>query len=208
MPENVFFEGGGRPCRGEDGRDMRIVEDRYEGELRNFHLALRFVQYEARTRTIRMFTGLTDHRIRKLWQRYCGGSRCLPRHRGKSPHQVDYFTRSARVRTEASLLAAVYCACGLVREEPTARRLRAPMRLRIGMLLCDAYDYYTVLVPNPAISFEHAVFLAQCLSSGEQLAIRRCARCHGHMVVERFPVRPRWCDHCVPSKRGRKRHGA
>lgn len=187
---------------------MRIVEDRYEGELRNFQLALRFVRYEARTHTIRMFTGLTDHRIRKLWQRYCGGPRALPRHRGKSPQQAQYFTRSVRVRMEASLLAAVYCACGLVREEPLAKWPRAAVRLRIGTVLCDIYDYYTTLVPKPAISFEHAVFLAQCLRAGEQLAVRRCAKCHGHMVVERFPVRTRWCDHCAPPKRGRSTHRA
>lgn len=187
---------------------MRIVEDRYEGELQNFHLALRFVRYEARTHTIRTFTGLTDHRIRKLWQRYCGGARQLPRHRGKSPHQPGFFTRSARARTEASLLAAAYCACGLVREEPLAKRPHAaPVGLRIGTLLCDVYDYYSALVPKPAISFEHAIFLAECLRSGEQLALRRCAKCRGLMVVERFPIRRRWCDHCVPLKAARKTRG-
>ena len=184
---------------------MRVLEDRYEGELQNFQLALRFVRYEARTRTILMFTGLTDHRIRKLWQRYCGGPHRLPRHRGKSPQQAGYFTRSARVRMEAALLASAYCACGLVREEPAAKRAGAATRLRIGALLCDVYDYYSTVVPKPAISFEHAVFLAQCLRTGEQLAVRRCAKCHAPMVVERFPVRPRWCDHCAPPKGGQKR---
>ncbi len=187
---------------------MRILEDRYEGELQNFLLALRFVRYEARTRTIRMFTGLTDHRIRKLWQRYCGGPRNVPRHRGKSPQQPGYFIRTARVRTEASLLAAVYCACGLVREGPGPKQAHVPNRARVGALLCDVYDCYSAVVPNPAISFEHALFLAQCLRAGDQLAVRRCAKCHGHMVVERFPVRPRWCDHCAPPKGGRKPPGA
>jgi hypothetical protein len=188
---------------------MRIVEDRYEGELENFHLALRFVRYEARTRTIRIFTGLTDHRIRKLWQRYCGGARELPRHRGKSPQQAGFFTRTARVRLEASLLAAAYCACGLVREEPAVRRTRpAAAGLRVGTLLCDVYDYYCTLVPEPAISFEHAVFLAECLRAGEPLTVRRCAKCHGLMVLERFPIRRRWCDHCLPPKGARTARGA
>ncbi len=187
---------------------MRILEDRYEGELENFQLALRFVRHEARTRTVRMFTGLTDHRIRKLWQRYCGGSHHLPRHRGKSPQQAGYFTRSARVRTEASLLAGVYCACGLVHEQPAARRQCPAARRRMGAMLCDVYDYYTAAVPQPAISFEHALFLVQCLRSGEQLTVRRCVKCHAYMVVERFPVRARWCDHCAPPKGGRKPHDA
>ena len=179
---------------------MRVWEDRYEGELENFNLALRFVRYEARTHTIRQYTGLTDHRIRKLWQRYCGGASNLPRHRGKSPQQVGYFTRSARVRTEAALLAAAYCACGLVGEEPSTGQSASPQRRHVGALLCDVYDYYTKLVPQPAISFEHAQFLAQCLRSGEQLAVRHCTQCRGHIVVERFPLRPRWCDHCAPPK--------
>ena len=188
---------------------MRVWEDRYEGELENFDLALRFVRYEARTHTIRQYTGLTDHRIRKLWQRYCGGAHRLPRHRGKSPQQAGYFSRGARVRTEASLLAGIYCACGLVGERPGAKQ--APLRRHAGALLCDVYDYYTKVVPQPAISFEHALFLVQCLRSGEQLAVRRCAKCRGHMVVERFPVHRRWCDHCAPRNRSggrvaRERH--
>lgn len=187
---------------------MRILEDRYEGELQSFQLALRFVRYEARTRTIRLFTGLTDHRIRKLWQRYCGGARHVPRHRGKSPQQPGYFLRSARLRTEAALLAGAYCACGLVDEKPLTKTPCAATRRRMGARLLDVYDYYHVLVPQPAISFEHALFLAQCLRSGEQLTVRRCAKCHAHMVVEPFPLRARWCDHCVATPGRRRPHGA
>ena len=176
---------------------MRIVEDRYEGELQNFHLALRLVLREARTRTIRLYTGLTDHRIRRLWQRYCGGSRGLARHRGKSPHQASYFVRSVRVREEASVLAAAYCAYGLTREEQAPGQPDAVPTVVMGMLLTDIFDYYSAVARKPAVSFEHAVFLSQCLREGNELAVRRCAKCHGHMVVERFPVRDRWCDHCV-----------
>ena len=183
---------------------MRIVDDRYEGERRNFDLALRFVRHEARTRTIRTFTGLTDHRIRKLWQRYCGGARDTPRHRGKSPQQAGYFTRSATVRREASLLAGFFYACGLLPDTPSAQGAASLPGLTNGALLCDAYDYFRVLVHAPAISFEHAVFLAQCLRGGEQLRLERCVQCESHIVVERFPVRPRWCDHCAPARRGRR----
>jgi hypothetical protein len=184
---------------------MRIVEDRYEGELQSFQLALRFVLREARTRTIRLYTGLSDHRIRKLWRRYCGGARGLTRHRGKSPHQARYFIRSVRVRMEASVLAAAYCAYGLVREDQAPGQPQSQPGLAQGMLLSEIYDYYAVVAQTPAVSFEHAVFLSECLREGGEIVVRRCGRCHGHMVVERLPVRDRCCDHCA-AHRGPAQH--
>jgi hypothetical protein len=44
---------------------MRISEDRYSRERLSLDLALRFLRHEARTQTIRMWTGLSDDRIRK-----------------------------------------------------------------------------------------------------------------------------------------------
>ena len=81
-------------CRGSSA--MRISDDRYHRERLRMELALRFLRHEARTQTIRAWTGLSDDRIRKLYRSYLGDARGeLPRHRGKSPHQVAYFTRSA-----------------------------------------------------------------------------------------------------------------
>jgi hypothetical protein len=45
---------------------MRISDDRYSRERLSLDLALRFLKHEARTQTIRTWTGLTDDRIRKL----------------------------------------------------------------------------------------------------------------------------------------------
>jgi hypothetical protein len=45
---------------------MRISDDRYNRERLSLDLALRFLRHEARTQTIRTWTGLTDDRIRKL----------------------------------------------------------------------------------------------------------------------------------------------
>jgi hypothetical protein len=49
---------------------MRLTDDRYAGERSQFELALRMIRHEARTRTIRECTGLSDDRIRKLYARY------------------------------------------------------------------------------------------------------------------------------------------
>ena len=45
---------------------MRISDDRYSRERARMELALRFLHHEARTQTIRAWTGLSDDRIRKL----------------------------------------------------------------------------------------------------------------------------------------------
>lgn len=45
---------------------MRVSDDRYSRDRQRFDLALRFIHHEARTRTIRVWTGLTDDRIRKV----------------------------------------------------------------------------------------------------------------------------------------------
>ncbi len=182
---------------------MRIVESRYEGELRNFGLAMRFIQYEARTSTIRAFTGLTADRIRKFRRRYGGDAR---RHRGKSPQQANSFIHSSREQREASLLGSMLHACGLLPEEPSLRALEALTTLHNGTLLCDAYGYYLCGVYPPALTFEQAVFLARCLVSGEQLRLARCAGCGLGIVAERLPEEPRWCEHCAPPRGHRRTH--
>jgi hypothetical protein len=45
---------------------MRISDDRYSRERLYLDLALRFLRHEARTQTIRAWTGLTDDRIRNV----------------------------------------------------------------------------------------------------------------------------------------------
>ena len=49
---------------------MRATDDRYRGEQAKFELAMRMIGHEARTGTIRYFTGLNDDRIRKLYTTY------------------------------------------------------------------------------------------------------------------------------------------
>ena len=45
---------------------MRISDDRYSRDRSRLDLALQFIRHEARTHTIKTWTGLTDDRIRKL----------------------------------------------------------------------------------------------------------------------------------------------
>ena len=104
---------------------MRISEDRYDRDRQRLELALRFLTHEARTQTIRIWTGLSDDRIRKLYRSYLGRAACyVPRHRGKSPHQAAYFTRSLRIQQETAVLASFFALAGLVPAEPSAGRGR------------------------------------------------------------------------------------
>ncbi|HYM27296.1 MAG TPA: hypothetical protein VET66_04055 [Steroidobacteraceae bacterium] len=172
---------------------MRISDDRYHRERARMELALRFLRHEARTQTIRAWTGLSDDRIRKLYRSYLGHARRqLPRHRGKSPHQVAYFSRSLRLQEETALLASVLSLLGAL---PAAEAAATPGLTR-GELLCQAFEAYRLLLPSAQISFEHAVFLATALGRGDQLRLACCSECGGLLVTERFPLRSVRCQHC------------
>ena len=53
---------------------MRVLDDRYSRDWGRLNLALRFLMHEARTRTICMWTGLTQDRIRSLYRDYMNGA--------------------------------------------------------------------------------------------------------------------------------------
>jgi hypothetical protein len=177
---------------------MRISEDRYDRDRQRLELALRFLTHEARTQTIRAWTGLTDDRIRKLYRSYLSRAACyVPRHRGKSPHQAAYFTRSLRIQQETAVLASYFALAGLVPAEPSPTAGTTLPNIARGDSLCNAFEAYANLIPTAVISFEYAVFLAQCLARGDQLRLGRCGDCGGIMVVERFPIRDKPCQHCT-----------
>jgi len=180
---------------------MRISEDRYERDRQRLELALRLLTHEARTQTIRVWTGLSDDRIRKLYRSYLGRAACyVPRHRGRSPHQAAYFTRSLRIQQETAVLASYFALAGLVPAEPSAAAGAALPDIARGDLLCTAFETYATLVPTAAITFEYAVFLAECLARGDQLRLGKCCDCGGLIVVERFPIREKRCQHCTAAR--------
>ncbi len=181
---------------------MRITDDRYHRERLRMELALRLLRHEARTQTIRAWTGLSDDRIRKLYRSYMDDARGeLPRHRGKSPHQVAYFTRSTRMQEETLALATALWLLGVLADAGAAEAPGSPAALARGALLCEAFDSYRLARPGAQISFEHAVFLVSALSSGEQLRLGWCGGCGGLMVSEPFSLRVSRCQHCSGTAR-------
>jgi len=161
---------------------MRISDDRYSRDRLRVDIALHFIRLEARTHTIREWTGLTDDRIRKLYRSYLheGGHR-IARHRGKSPRQASYFMRTERLRQEAAALAGLCCLLGLLE---TGSRRDGPRPAAVGRAasLCQAYAVYRAVVSAPAIGFEHAVLLVTLLARGNELCVGRCQGC-GTLVI-------------------------
>lgn len=182
---------------------MRVLDDRYSRDWGRLSLALRFLTHEARTRTICMWTGLTQDRIRGLYREYMSGAaRRIPRHRGKSPQTVAYFTRSLRIQQETAVLASLLCLNGVV-ATPPALDAGVPGLAR-GARLCDAFEAYRTYLPSAQISFEHTIFLTTVLVRGDQLRLDTCKTCGSLVVIERFPIRDPQCLHCAGTHRLRR----
>ena len=181
---------------------MRVSDDRYSRDRLRLDLALRFIQHEARTRTIRAFTGLTDDRIRKLYRSYCAHPvRSVTRPRGKSPQQAAFFTRSPRVQQETAFLASL---CSLLGALPQAREpLRPAARtagdpaVALGERVCQAFEAYRLIVPAARISFEHLILLLAALKRGDELRLTVCGSCGALLVVERLAARQNRCLYCL-----------
>lgn len=188
---------------------MQISNERYFDDRQRHDLALRMIRHEARTCTIRWCTGLTDDRIRRLYQSYATQRPAVRvrRRRGKSPRQIAFFTRNAQVQFEASLLAAVFASLDLLDVRAARRDL-----VGLGERFCDAFETYAQLVPDSALSFEHGWFLLQLLLRKNGVLLLRCRQCTGHFVYDAGNVMRRPCPACQlkqePTRATRRRRRA
>lgn len=178
---------------------MRVSDDRYTRDRQRLDLALRLIHHEARTFTIRQWTGLSDDRIRKLYRSYCKGcqARPVPRHRGKSPRQAAFFFRNPDLNFHAAQLASMYLVYGLL----CGSELELESRYRLGSLesgtlLCQAYEAYCELHAPAAISFEHAWYLLLALSRRDELGVARCKECGGVRLRDLLSKRRPSCANC------------
>lgn len=182
---------------------MHVTDERYKRDRLRLELALRLIRHEARTHTIRHWTGLSDDRIRKLFRSYIRPGAGLRRHRGKSPHQVAFFLRSSPVGGEANALAAILLLFGVIPDRPDPAALRKVPTIARGRLLCDAYEAYRRVSPRPRIDFEYAAFLAHALTAGDEIRLRFCPKCQAANIVEAITLRDpvcRSCDSPMPEK--------
>lgn len=184
---------------------MRITDDRYTRDRQRLDLAIRMIRHEARTCTIRTWTGLTDDRIRKLYRTYvqaCGPT--VKRHRGKSPRQTAYFLRNLELRRETAALAGLFALLGLLQRASVERRPGGTLAtIRWGDLFCRAYETYLALHEAHRISFEHAWYLLHVLERRAELTIDACPACEALMVVDLLRTRAHVCAWCEHEQRSR-----
>ena len=164
---------------------MRLTDDRYASERAQFELALRMIRHEARTRTIRECTGLSDDRIRKAVRHLLSQQR--RQQRQATPGQIAAAdqrdsSRSPRHQLQATTLVALYCAGSIAqnrRRNPGTPELAATGR-RIWAPLCRAFETYLTLHRQPCLNFEWAWNLLQSISYNDELYLAalpalRCA---------------------------------
>ena len=179
---------------------MRLTDDRYAGERSQFELALRMIRHEARTRTIRECTGLSDDRIRKVFSTYFrnGGQMDVKRRRGKSPRQVQRYVKNPASQLQATTLVALFCAGLLVRiDEDNQVHARWPRPdVEFGHRLCRAYETYLVLHEDAELNFEWAWNLFQCISYNDELYLATCHRCDARYVQDAYALDNRTCPTC------------
>jgi len=156
---------------------MRATDDRYRAEQDKFELAMRMIKHEARTGTIRYFTGLNDDRIRKLYTTYFKHTDApVRRQRGRSPTRVGPLVRTPQRALESGVFANLLFAHGLFSaESPPGPALK--FNVDLGQRLCDCFESFEMLVPRSSLSFEWGWNLLLSIRRGDELGIARCATC-------------------------------
>jgi hypothetical protein len=182
------------------GKEMRLTDDRYAAERSQFELALRMIRHEARTRTIRECTGLSDDRIRKLYTTYFrnAGANNIRRRRGKSPRQVLRFVKNPSNQLQATTLVALFCNGRLLKVDGSARvAARWPRPdVEFGHRLCRAYETYLLLHNDAALSFEWAWNLFHSISYNDELYLAPCERCTTRYVQDAYAIDRGTCPAC------------
>ena len=177
---------------------MRVSDDRYTRDRQRLDLALRLIRHEARTFTIRQWTGLSDDRIRKLYRSYVSHHDAkVPRHRGKSPRQAAFFFRNPELNFQSAQLASLYVMYGLLCGTDSGLEPRYRVgSLESGTLLCQAYETYRELHAPAGISFEHAWFLLFALARRDEVGILRCESCGGMQLRDLLARHKLACGNC------------
>jgi hypothetical protein len=190
---------------------MRLTDDRYAGEKSQFELALRMIRHEARTRTIRECTGLSDDRIRKLYSTYFRntGNASVRRRRGKSPRQIGRFVKNPDHQLQSTTLVALFCAGLLLRIDERDRVHSCWPRpdVEFGHRVCRAFETYLLLHDRPLLNFEWAWNLLHSMSRGDELYLASCAGCRGRYVQDAYALDLRMCPACEIETQRRRRPG-
>ena len=179
---------------------MRATDHRYAGEMSKFSLAVRMIRHEARTGTIRSCTGFSEDRIRKIFNTYFKSdlTNTVKRRRGKSPTQITPFLGSSLKQSEATILTCLFIYCGILQLDDSGELSLAhkPDPLRLGECMCDAYETYRSLLPEPSLCFERTWGLYNAIARDRELIFARCLDCGGPYIQDRYALDYAHCPFC------------
>lgn len=176
---------------------MRATDHRYRGEKAKFELALRMIKHEARTGTIRFWTGLSDDRIRKLYTSYFKyGEAQVRRRRGRSPTQIAPLIKTPLRALQSGVFVNLLIANGLLSSDPE-KNPKLQGNVDLGHRFCECYETYSSLVPRTTLSFEWGWNLLLSLRRGDELGIARCEHCALGYVVDLLALPLSACPACT-----------
>ncbi|MEM7500711.1 MAG: hypothetical protein AAF417_01655 [Pseudomonadota bacterium] len=190
---------------------MKLTDNRYAQERRQFELALRMIRHEARTRTIKACTGLSDDRIRKVYTTYfatAADRQAVKRRRGKSPQQVGRFVKNPQNQLQATTLVALFCAGLLLRIDESGHVHACWPRpdVEFGHRVCRAFETYLMLHDAATLSFEWAWNLLQAISK-EELYLAACRGCAAAYVQDAYALDRGACPACELARQDSKQLG-
>lgn len=156
-------------------------------------VALRMLKFEARTRTIRLATSLSEEQIRRLYHK-AAIAKTTSRHRGRSPSSVTQFTRNHPAQLESSIVSGILIKHGLLK----GRRPKPWLHIGVqyAQRFCDAYADYLHIAQGEALNFEQAWYFARCLAARGEIYLQHCGRCTSHFVRDTSTVLKHQCPVC------------
>ncbi len=177
---------------------MRATDDRYRGEQARFELAMRMIRHEARTGTIRYWTGLSDDRIRKLYSSYFkfGKGVSVRRKRGRSPSQVAPLIKTPARALESGVFANLLLANDLLSmDSPPGPPLDG--NVQMGHRFCECFETHRLLVPRANLSFEWGWNLLCSIRRGDELGLALCEACQCGYVIDLLALPKTHCPACA-----------
>jgi hypothetical protein len=178
---------------------MRISDHRYFRDVRKYNLAMRLIHHEARTGTIRNWTGLSGRCIRNLFRSYMHDpvDGCASRHRGPSPHMVELLLKSSQMRADVALLASLFCLLDLIPLRPLQSVRRELPNVVRGEQLCRVFEMFRELMPSSNITLEHALLLVMRLIQRKELELGKCESCGALIVIDLHGEAGKSCGLCL-----------
>jgi hypothetical protein len=176
---------------------MRATDHRYHTERARFDLALRMIGHEARTGTIKYWTGLSEDRIRKLYTSYFKfGGRPVRRRRGRSPSQIAPLIKTPQRALESGVFANLLLANGLLTPKAGAEP-DWQGNVDLGHRFCECYETHQALVPRASLSFEWGWNLLLSIQRGDELGITRCSVCSVGYIFDVLALPKPVCPACA-----------